>query len=130
MVDGIKKTWPKEIADSFRTFYASLGSSVTAQIVPGTTNIEDYMQKIPRQLNSLVQKQTTLLEIDKLIKALPNKTSHGHDQISNIMLKELRTSIIFPLCHIFNHSIYEGSFPDLTKKAEVIPLYKRERDGL
>ena len=33
-------------------------------------------------------------------------------------------SIIFPLCHIFNQSIYEGSFPELMKKAEVIPCYK------
>ena len=30
---------------------------------------------------------------------------------------------MFPLCHIFNQSIYEGSFPDLMKRAEVIPLY-------
>ena len=63
----------------------------------------------PHQLNSLVLKQTTPLEIDKLIKALPNKSSHGHDQIS-IMLKSLRMSITFPLCHIFNQSIYDTLF--------------------
>ena len=36
------------------------------------------------------------MEIDNLIKNLLNKTSHGHDNISNIMLKALRTSITFP----------------------------------
>ena len=41
-------------------------------------------------------------EIDKIIGELPNKSSHGHDEISNITLKALRTLIIFPLCHIFN----------------------------
>ena len=123
MVNGIKKTCPKEITDSFGNFYATLGSSLVSKIVPGTTSIDDYLQHIPHQLNSLV-KQTTPLGIDKIIKALPNKSSHGHDQIDNIMLKSLRTSITLPLCHIFNQSIYKSSFPDLMKRAEVIPLYE------
>ena len=40
------------------------------------------------------------------------------------MFKSLRTSITFPLCHIFNQSIQEGLFPGLMKSAEVIPVYK------
>ena len=40
------------------------------------------------------------------------------------MLKTLRASIVFLLCHIFNTSILEGKFPDRMKIAEVIPLYK------
>ena len=40
------------------------------------------------------------------------------------MLKALRSSIVFPLCHIFNLSIMEGKFPSCMKLAEVIPLYK------
>ena len=59
-----------------------------------------------------------------MVKQLPNKTSYGHDKISNIMLKALRTSITYPLCHIFNASLSEGTFPDQMKIAEVIPLYK------
>ena len=67
---------------------------------------------------------TMVHEIDNLIRQLPNKTSHGFDNISNTMLKSLRTSITFSLCHIFNCSLMEGSFPERMKKAEVIPLYK------
>ena len=40
------------------------------------------------------------------------------------MLKALHTSITYPLCHIFNASLSEGSFPEKMKIAEVIPLYK------
>ena len=72
----------------------------------------------------MVLKQTTPLEIDAIIKNLPNKTSHGQNEISNVMLKALRSLIIFPLCHIFNYSIIEGSFAECMKWAEVIPLYK------
>ena len=59
-----------------------------------------------------------------MIKQLPNKTSYGHDKISNIVLKALPTRIIYPLCHIFNSSLSEGTFPEQMKTAEVIPLYK------
>ena len=63
-------------------------------------------------------------EIDSIIKNLLNKSSHGHDELSNVMLKALRTWIVFPLCHIFNFSLLEGRFPERMKWAEVIPLYK------
>ena len=80
--------------------------------------------KIPRQLNSIVLHNTTVHEVDKIIRDLPNKSSHGHDEISNTILKALRTSIIFPLCHIFNQSLADGMFPEKMKWAEIIPLYK------
>ena len=63
-------------------------------------------------------------EVEKIIMDLPNKTSHSHDKISHILLKELCKSILFPLCAIFNQSLAEGNFPDEMKKAEIIPLYK------
>ena len=69
-------------------------------------------------------RSTTVMKVDTLIKQLPNKTSHRYDSISNVMLKVLRTSIAFLLCHIFNSSLAEGIFPECMKRAEVIPLYK------
>ena len=93
------------------------------EIVPGTTSIDQYLDKIPKQLNSMRIKLTTPLEIDKIIKELPNKSSYVHDEISNKMLKYLRPAIIFPLCHIFNQSLMDRSFPDKMKWAEVFPLY-------
>ena len=95
----------------------SLGATPAANIVPGTTGIIG-LNNIPCQLNSLALKHTTTLEIDRLIKNLLNKNSHGHDEISNLMLKSLHTSITFPL------SIQERVFPELMRRAEVIPLYK------
>ena len=83
-----------------------------------------YLESIPRTVNSMIVQPTTVPEIDTLIKQLPNKTSYGYDQISNVMIKALRTSITYPLCHIFNTLLSEGIFPDRMKMAEVIPLYK------
>ena len=69
-------------------------------------------------------KPTTQMEITKLIHNLPNKSSHGHDMISNELLKSLNKSISYPLLIIFNQLLGEGIFPNLMKLAEVIPLYK------
>ena len=69
-------------------------------------------------------KPTNQAEIVKLIECLPNKTSKGHDDISNILLKKLNPTIAIPLEVIFNKSLEEGSFPDDMKHADVIPLYK------
>ena len=123
-VDGIKHTKPKTIANKFGEFYSQLGSNLAKSIFPSTTCIDQYINNIPRHVDSMVIKPTTVCEINRIIRNLPNKTSHGHDEISNIMLKALCTSIIFPLCHIFNQSLYEGKFPQMMKWAEVIPLYK------
>ena len=113
-----------DIANSFGDFYARLGSNLANNISSSTTSIDEYISRILRQLNSIVLHPTSVHEIDKIIRDLPNKSSHGHDEISNITLKALRTLIIFPLCHIFNQSLVDGTFPEKMKWAEIIPLYK------
>ena len=85
---------------------------------------------MPRSLNSLVLRKTTVAEKERLITSLPNKSSHGHDQISNTMLKSLCTSISYTLEIIFNQSIHQGVFPEQMKWAEIIPLYKGKAHDL
>ena len=68
-------------------------------------------------------------EIVKIIDKLPNKSSSSHDNINNILLKNIKNQIAAPLERVFNMSLEQGIFPDQIKSAEVIPLYKgKERD--
>ena len=62
-------------------------------------------------------------EIEKLIDSLPNKTSSGHDNISNVLLK-IKENVSRPLALIFNESMLEGMVPDIMKISDVIPLHK------
>ena len=55
---------------------------------------------------------------------MPSKRSSGYDNISNILLKDIVTSIVDVLCIIFNKSLELGEFPSTMKLAEVVPLYK------
>ena len=88
-----------------------------------------YFKKITHSPKSLYVLPTTMQEIIKIIDNLPNKNSSGHDNINNILLKNIKDQIAAPLEQVFNMSLEQGIFPDIMKKAEVIPLYKgRERD--
>ena len=66
-------------------------------------------------------------EIEKIIVNLPNKNSSGYDNFSNILLKQIKYSIIHPLTIINNHSLTEGEFPQGMKAADVSPLYKSKK---
>ena len=83
-VNGIKQTKPKEIANAFGNFYSQLGADLAKNITDGKKHNDDYVSKIPRQLQSTVLKPTTTPEIKKFISDLPNKHSYGHDEISKI----------------------------------------------
>ena len=112
------------ITNEFSSFYSSLGESLAAKITNELHDVNYYLSKIPRNISSLVLRSTNINEIEKLIESLPNKSSHGHDKISNVLLKELNTSISFPLNMIFNQLIEEGKFLTLMKRTEIILLYK------
>ena len=58
------------------------------------------------------------------------KTSSGHDHISNVVLKALYESILYPLSIIFNQLINTRKFPQMMKIAEIVPLYKGKEDDL
>ena len=96
---------------------------------------DDITTMIEKEVESVYVETTcrngTKLLLGSLYRA-PNtngKVSYGHDRISNSMLKNLCTSISYPLQVIFNQSIDQGLFPSKMKLAEVIPLYKgKEHD--
>ena len=121
-IDGLKTHTPNKIANEFGKFYSTVGERMASKIVQGQYNISHYLSKIRKNIGSLVMRSTNSLEIENIIGRLPNKTSHGHDNISNALLKQLSPSISFALSIVFNQSIDQGIFPSAMKKADVIPL--------
>ena len=91
-----------------------------------TTNLYEYLKKIPTQTKSIFLTPITESEIIKLINKLPPKKSSGLDNIDNKILKEIKQYISGPLSGIFNRSLETGVFPELMKTAKVIPLFKNK----
>ena len=56
---------------------------------------------------------------------MDNKSSSGHDGISNRILKSIKNIICKPIALIINQMIEPGVFPTSLKIAKAIPLYKK-----
>ena len=69
----------------------------------------------------LIDENATIKAIDYI----ENKSSSGHDGISNILLKYVKLGISKPLTLIINQMITTGMFPDSLKLAKIIPIYKK-----
>ena len=89
-VDGIKIDNPDEIANSFGKFYSTIGSRLVSEIAVGQYKTEDYLKKIPKNINSMMLVPTTQQEVKQIIDQLPAKSSSGHDDVSNVLLKSLK----------------------------------------
>ena len=86
-VNGVKTYNPKVMANEFARFYSTLGANLATKIKPGQTVLNDYLTHIKRVDANLVLKPILQSEVEDIIWKLPNKTSYGHDRISNIVLK-------------------------------------------
>ena len=128
-VDNLTITSPVEIGDKMCDYFSNVGKQFANKIKRPKKDINDYLSKIRQNCESMTFTQVNKGELLKLLKELPNKSSHGHDNLDNILLKEISEGIVDPLVGLFNRSLNEGYFPAQMKIAEVVPLFKsKERE--
>ena len=123
-VNNITQVDPIKISNAFGEHFATVGSKISIKGRKSKHKIDHYLNKIVPQEKSVFLTPCTKEEIKKLINELPNKSSSGHDEITNTLLKELSDQILDPLTYIFNLSLSEGTFPTEMKIADVSPLFK------
>ena len=85
-------------------YFATVGKTYADKISDSAKSIHDYNMSIPMCPKSLFMHPTSEYEIRKIVQEMDNKTSSGHDDISNTLLKKLIVNISKPLCLIFNKS--------------------------
>ena len=130
-VDNLDYYDSKAVSEEFAKHFSQVGKEYAQKIPKPNKDIKHYLKLIQENVKTMYMTPTTKYEIEKLIGGLENKTSSGHDHVSNILLKKLKKSLLVPLEIIFNLSISEGVFPHLMKSADVIPLYKvKERHSV
>ena len=121
----------KLIAEEFAKHFSGVGETYATRIPKPKNTINHYLRLIKENDTTMYMTPTSKEEIGKYIDKLENKTSRGNDDISNKLLKQLRSSLIKPLEILFNLSMSEGVFPHLMKSADVVPLYKsKERHNV
>ena len=128
-VGTVEFTKSSEILNSLGNHFAHISKEYATKI-GNEVPIRKYLAKIPKNHKSIFIEPTTTTEILRIIDNLPNKISSGWDAISNRTLKNLKLSLVEPMCIIFNNSLRSGVFPDLMKLANVVPLFKSGRKDL
>ena len=105
----------------FGNYIVNVGRDFAGKIPKPNRNVDDYLKAMRRNTQSLFLSPVAKIEIARLIENLTNKSSSGYD---SMMLKTIKNTILEPLSLLFNQSLEEGTFPEIFKLAEVIPLNK------
>ena len=123
-VDNIYKCDAKSITSAFCNHFSKVGKNYAERISKSNKKIEEYLKNIEINQHSLFLTPITESELKSLITALLNKKSSGHDNVNNILLKQLKDSVVKPMTICVNKSLSEGLFPQVLKLTDVCPLFK------
>ena len=111
------------IANKFNKFVATIGPNL-ANALPAVecASMGDYMGE--HNINAMFLTPVDESEIINIVKLCKPKNSKYCDDISMYVISKVIVSIAKPLAHIFNVSFFCGVFPDHTKIAKIIPMFK------
>ena len=117
----------KDIANAFNVYFANIGKNLASEIEQNITDNADYTQYVSTPLTEtkLQFKCITDNDTQRAIDKLENKSSSGHDGISNELLKLLKIELSKLLTLIMNQMITTGIFPDSFKISKITPLFKK-----
>ena len=113
---------PEVIANSCNEYFVSIGRKLAEKIQPAQ-HFSSYLNVPSETVFNFVP--VTEQNISDIIKNLKNKSSyHGHDCLSNILIKRIQNVLIEPRTFLMNQSLSTGIFPNDLKISRVKPLYK------
>ena len=119
-VDGEVITDDAEKAIAFNNFFLS------ASYVDDTNAIAPNANRIFDDGNGLSHINITLDDVEDQVKALDCSKSYGPDGISPVLIKEGGVTICSVLHKLFSLSMQLQKFPASFKKANVIPIHKKD----
>lgn len=104
-------------------FFINIGKELVGKVKQLSLNSNKVDSVVPHS-KSLVFLSTDEMEVERLIQSLRSDCAIGIDGISSNILKQFKTILVPPLTYIFNLSISNGIFPELLKRALIIPIFK------
>ena len=106
-----------EKAGMFNNYFAKQCTLLQNEsVLPG------FSLKTNTQLDSITFSEK---DIYSIIRSLDSNKAHGHDNVSIRMIKMCDESIALPLKIIFESAMHSGIYPDQWKKANIIPVHKK-----
>ena len=125
-MDGKIITNSDEIADAFNEYFVNIGRKLSYQIIP----VHQHSHYLDNETNKRRLEVVNEDNINEAINRLKNKSSYGHDEISNKIIKSAKNSLIQPLILVVNQMLMTGEFPSDLKISRVKPLFKSGDESL
>ena len=89
--------------------------------------IPEYAPETATLINDFVISDEKIL---KIIRSLNPNKAHGWDEISVRMIKLSDATLVTPLKIIFTNCLRRGMFPEIWKRANVVPVHKTNERNL
>jgi hypothetical protein len=122
VVNGTTISDPKNIAESFNTFFAGVPEKIVQDIPNIPTPPESFLPN--KVFHEMQFPNTSQAEIVSIIRGMKSKSSTDLEGIPMKVLKLSALEIGLPLSHICNLSLTSGTFPSAMKAGKVIPVHK------
>ena len=112
---------PEVMSNIFNTYFVSIGQQLASKILPPVHHT--YPVKVNGPKNSFVL-HDTFVEVNMVIYNLLVSKSNRQNDIPTHILKLCKNSLSPFLVQIFNLCIREGTYPQSSKCAQVVSIYK------
>ena len=109
----------KAKANIFNDFF----SKQCTRLANGGKLLENQLYLTNSRINSVPFSDDLVINI---IRNLNVNKAHGHDDISIRMIKMCDESLLRPLSIIFRNSLKSSTYPTTWKKANIIPVHKKD----
>ena len=120
--NNVTITTPKEIATSFNEYFANVATKVKLKIPPTNRSHLDFLKDPINE--SIFLQEVTDNEVSNIINTLDHHKATGPASIPTRILITMKDIISKPLANVINLSFSSGKFPDVLKKASVVPIHK------
>jgi len=118
-IDGNLITNQQSIANYFNNYFLTVADRITSNIKNDKISLNRNKpihclcknSKLP--CSNIKIKYTTPKELEKIIKLLKSRNSHGYDGIPTKILKVSSPFVTSPLTYICNKSLWSGIFPSI-----------------
>lgn len=110
----------EQTVEDFNTFFTKVGPDLASKL-PDISTSSDLPRPV---LNSFFLHEVELTEVMCVVMDLVTNKAAGYDGIPVKVIKE-NIDVLGPiLCHLFNHSILNSTYPSSLKIARVTPVFK------
>ena len=117
------KTNPKTMSEAFNKFLSTIAKDIDHKIIAINKTHKYYFNV--SKVNSFFLIFINDEEVESLIKEMNTSKLVGPSSIPTNILKLSYSVLSKPLVKLINFSFSEGTFPDLLKFANVIPVFKK-----